>query len=73
MSQIPPPTAAIWDKLVSGQIAHKFALFAANMALSRAVRLAATDPSQKPVLIEELQRFCSKYADQLAGELQALR
>jgi hypothetical protein len=73
MPQIPPPSDAIWDRLVSGRVAHKFALFAANMALSRAVRIAATDPSQKPTLIEELHRFCCKYSNEMASELQALR
>jgi flagellar motility protein MotE (MotC chaperone) len=73
MAQIPAPSDAVWDKLVSGRVTHKFALFAANMALSRAVRLAAADPKQKPALIDELYRFCVKYADELAVELQALR
>ena len=77
MAQIPPPSDPVWDKLVTGQITHKFALFAANMAFSRAVRLVASEPARKPQLIDELYRFCSKYsnelADELATELQALR
>ena len=73
MTQIPPPSDALWNKLVSGQVTHKFALFAANMALAHAVRSVAADPSKKPAAIEELHRFCGKYADLVAEELQSLR
>jgi hypothetical protein len=73
MAQIPPPTDALWNRLVSGTTTHKFALFAANMALARAVRLTATDPGRKPAMIADLHQFCSKFADALAPELQALR
>jgi hypothetical protein len=73
MAQIPPPTDAIWDRLVSGAVTHKFSLFAANMALARAVRLAASEPARKPELISELHQFCTKFAAELAPELQGLR
>jgi hypothetical protein len=73
MAEIPPPSDAVWHKLVSGEVNHKFALFAANMALARAVRLAATDPTRTPVMIRELHQFCCKYASQVADELHALR
>ena len=68
-----PPSDGLWDRLVTGRVTHKFNLFAANMALARAVRVTAADPAQKAAMIEELQRFCDKYAAQVAGELQALR
>ena len=73
MSQIPPTSDPVWNRLVSGQITHKFGLFAANMAVWRAVQAAAKDPTQKPTLIEELYRFSCKYAEVMSGELQSLR
>jgi hypothetical protein len=73
MAQIPPPTDPLWNRLVSGTTTHKFSLFAANMSLARAVRLAAADPARKPAMIAELHQFCSKFADALAPELKALR
>jgi hypothetical protein len=73
MPPIPPLCDALWDKLVSGRITHKFTLFAANMALARAVRLVAADPAQQPVQIAELHQFCTKYAAQIGHELQTLR
>ena len=72
-SQIPPPTDALWDRLVSGAVAHRFSLFAANMALARAIRIASSEPARKPTMIAELHQFFSKFADQLAQELQGLR
>ena len=73
MPSIPPPSDPIWDKLVSGTVTHKFALFAANMAVARAVRLTAADAAKKSAMIEELHNFCLKYTTQLAPELLALR
>lgn len=73
MAQIPPPTDALWDRLVSGKTTHKFALFTANMALARAVRIAAGDPARKPAMIAELHQFCGKFADALAPDLGGLR
>ena len=72
MPSIPPQSDPLWNRLVTGQLTHKFKLFAANMALARAVRVAAGDPAQKPVMIEELYHFCVKYAAQVAPELQTL-
>jgi len=73
MAQIPPPTDALWNRLVSGTTTHKFSLFAANMALARAVRVVAAEPTRKATMIAELHQFCSKFADALAPELQGLR
>jgi len=73
MQQIPPPSDALWTKLVSGSITHKFGLFAANMALAHAMRMVAKDPARKPAAVEDFHRFCSKYAEQVADELKALR
>lgn len=73
MAQVPSPSDPLWDRLVSGTTTHKFPLFAANMALARAVRIAASDPARKPEMIAELHQFCSKFADEVAAELHALR
>ena len=73
MAQIPPPTDALWDRLVSGGATHRFSLFAANMALARAIRIVASEPARKPTMIAELHQFFSKFAGQLAAELQEVR
>lgn len=73
MAQIPPPTDALWDRLVSGAAPHRFSLFAANMALARAIRIAAGEPARKATMIVELHQFFAKFADQLAPELQQMR
>ena len=73
MAQIPPPTDVLWDRLVSGTVTHRFSLFAANMALARAIRIAAGDPARKPTMIAELHQFFSKFAGQLAAELTEVR
>jgi hypothetical protein len=72
MSQIPPPTASLWEQLVTGKLTHKFNLFAANMAVARAVRVVASDPGQKPAMIAELRQFFEKFASLTAAELQSL-
>ncbi len=72
MPQVPPPSDPVWDRLVSGKASHKFALFAANMALARAVRVAASEPARKPAMIVEVHQFFSRFADELAGELRTL-
>ena len=72
MSQIPPSSSAVWEKLVTGQVNHKFSLFAANMAVARVTRVVATDPKQKPAMIAELRQFFEKYADLTAAELHGL-
>ena len=73
MAQIPPPTDAIWDRLVSGALTHRFSLFAANMALARAIRIASSEPERKATMIAEVHQFFSKFANQLAPELQQFR
>lgn len=73
MAQIPPPNDMLWDRLVSGTTTHKFALFAANMALARAVRIAAGEPARKPAMIAELHQFFSKFGDAVAVELSGLQ
>lgn len=72
MSQIPSPTAPVWEKLVTGKINHKFDLFAANMAVARVTRIAAADPGQKTAMIAELRQFFEKYEKLTADELQSL-
>ena len=73
MAQIPPPSDALWNRLVSGATSHKFALFAANMAVARAVRIAAGDPARRTAMIGELHQFFSRYGDEVAAELGALK
>ncbi|HEX3995805.1 MAG TPA: hypothetical protein VHX39_31950 [Acetobacteraceae bacterium] len=73
MAQIPPPSDALWDRLVSGALAHRFSLFAANMALARAIRIAASEPARKPAMIAELHQFFARFPGQLAPELQGLK
>ena len=73
MAQIPPLTDRLWDRLVSGTATHKFALFAANMAIARAVRIAGGDPARKAAMIAELHQFFTRFADQLEPELRGLR
>lgn len=72
MAQIPPATDPLWDRLVSGTTTHKFALFAANMALARAVRIATGEPARKPAMIAEFHQFCGKFASEMATELRGL-
>jgi hypothetical protein len=73
MAQIPKATDALWDRLVSGAVVPRFSLFAANMVLARAVRIASGEPGRKPAMIAELHQFFARFADQLAPELDALR
>jgi hypothetical protein len=54
-------------------VTHRFSLFAANMALARAIRITSSEPARKPTMIAELYQFFSKFAGQLASELQQLR
>ena len=72
MPNVPPPTAKLWDMLVSGRKTHKFGLFAANMAVARAVRIVEADPARKPAAIAELCAFFEKYAAMTADDLQKL-
>jgi hypothetical protein len=58
---------------VTGRVSHKFDLFAANMAVARAVRIVAGDPRKQAAMIEELHRFFTKFAETTAGELRLLR
>jgi hypothetical protein len=71
-SQIPPPTAELWERLVTGKLTHKFNLFAANMAVSHAARVVAGNPGQKPAMIAELHQFFTKFAGLTAAELITL-
>jgi hypothetical protein len=67
MLQIPPATAPLWDKLVTGQVTHKFNLFAANLAVARAVRLVAGTPASKPAMVADLRQFFEKFANPDGG------
>ena len=72
MAQIPPSTDPVWDRLVSGTATHKFTLFAANMAVARAVRVTSLDPARKPAMIVELHQFFGKFPNEVAAELRRL-
>jgi hypothetical protein len=72
MAQVPPPSDALWDRLVSGTVTHRFSLFAANMAVARAVRIASSEPARKPTMIAELHQFFSRFSAHLGQELQEL-
>ena len=72
MSAVPPLTSRLWDDLVTGRCSHKFELFAANMAVSRAVRIVASDPGQKGLMIAELHQFFVKFERTVANDLQKL-
>jgi hypothetical protein len=54
-------------------VTHKFSLFAANMALARAIRIASSEPARKPAMIAELHQFFSKFTGQLGSELLKLQ
>jgi hypothetical protein len=73
MSQIPVITHPIWEKLIAGQIKHKFSLFAANMAIDRAVREFSANKADKPKITNELHAFFTKYANLTASDLASLR
>ena len=73
MPHIPEPSALLWDQLVTGRRTHKFTLFAANMAVSRAVRVVAGDASRKSEMIVELHQFFEKFAGLTSGDLQTLK
>lgn len=69
---IPPLTYRLWDDLVTGRCSHKFEMFAANMAVSRALRIVAGDASQKPAQIAELRQFFVKFERSVANDFSKL-
>jgi hypothetical protein len=69
---IPPRTSPVWERLATGQISHKFSLFAANMAVSMATRTTKADPSRKAQAVDEMYKFFEKYANATAAELNSL-
>lgn len=72
MPSIPPATAAIWERLATGQVVHKFGLFAANMAVTQAIRTIKGDPARKAAVIADLHGFFERYATQTAADVQRL-
>lgn len=67
---IPAATHPIWEQLVTGQVRHKFKLFAANMLVDRAKREYANNRAAKPKLVSELCEFFNGHADLTASELE---
>lgn len=67
---VPAATHPIWERLVTGQIKHKFKMFAANMLIDRARREYATDRRAKARLANEICTFFNRYAHLIAAELQ---
>jgi molecular chaperone GrpE len=69
---VPPVTHPVWERLVTGQIKHRFKMFAANMLIDRARREYANNRSAKPRLASELCNFFHRYVHLTAAELQPL-
>lgn len=69
---IPPKSAPVWRKLVTGEVNHKFSFFAANMVIGRCGRNFKLDPSSLAKGIEEIHEYFEKHADQTADELLKL-
>ena len=69
---IPDSSHPIWRKLATGAITYKFGLFAANMAIHRAVRDSAQNPEKTAALAEELHQFFARYAGLTADDLQKI-
>jgi hypothetical protein len=72
MSTIPPVEHPIWEMLVTGEVTHKFSLFAANMVLDRIKRTYVFDKTSKARGIQELQKFFEQYERLTASELASI-
>ena len=69
---IPAATHPIWERLVTGQIKHRFKMFAANLLVDRARREYAAGGGAKAALASEISTFCNRYASLLAVDLEPL-
>jgi molecular chaperone GrpE len=67
---IPAATHPIWERLVTGQVKHRFNLFAANLLVDRARREYASNRGAKTRLASEICTFCNRYASILAADLE---
>jgi hypothetical protein len=72
MSQIPPINHPVWEKLAAGKVKHKFKLFAANMAVDRAMREFSQGGTDKTKICGELHSFFAKYSNHVASELASV-
>ncbi len=69
---IPAATHPIWERLATGQIKHRFKMFAANLLVDRARREYAADSGAKATLASEICTFCNRYASLIAGDLEPI-
>ncbi|MGO9547536.1 MAG: nucleotide exchange factor GrpE [Rhodomicrobium sp.] len=67
-----PASHPIWERLVTGQIKHRFTLFAANMFIDRAKREYTNNRGAKTKLAGELCDFFNRHADLTAPELEMI-
>jgi molecular chaperone GrpE len=67
---IPAATHPIWERLVTGQIEHRFGLFAANLLVDRARREYANNRNAKARLAREICTFCNRNASLVAADLE---
>jgi molecular chaperone GrpE len=67
---IPAATHPVWERLVTGQIKHRFKLFAANLLIDRARREFASNGGAKTRLASEICTFCNRYASLIADDLE---
>ena len=70
---IPSRNDKIWEKLASGAVNHKFELFAANMAINRAVRNTSSSPGKLAECAASLYEFFKKYENMTSHEFKAIR
>ena len=57
---------------MTGQIKHRFKMFAANLLVDRARREYAADSGAKATLASEICTFCNRYASLIAGDLEPI-
>jgi molecular chaperone GrpE len=67
---IPAATHPVWERLVTGQINHRFKMFAANLLVDRAKREYASNRGAKARLASEICTFCNRYASLMASDLE---
>ncbi len=70
--RIPPASHPVWELLVTGQIRHRFALFAANLLIDRSRREYAGNRAARPALAAELCRFFNEHANSTAHEFESI-
>lgn len=69
---MPCDSHPVWEELIDGRTEHVFSLFAANMAVAKASRMCAENPSLREQALAELQDFFKAHADYTFDELADL-